>query len=329
MPSSLRDNVNSGYIEAANRMRSKRGRRRIVAYVESYDDVFFWRTVLTPFENEERYFEVMLPSRINLKKGKKPVLMNLIGNRTGRDMIACVDADYDYLLGGATKLSRDVRDNPHVLHTYAYAIENYQCYAPSLHTVCVMATLNDRQVFNFESYLAAYSEIIHPLFVWNIWHYRNGTYSQFTMTDFNRVIETGNINIEHPELSLEHLRRKVQTRLRSLQAKHKDSLVEVGRLQDELQQMGITPQTTYLYIQGHYLWDKIAVPILKRVCNRLRQQRENEIHRNARHGTQLRNELASYTHSTADINLMLRRNVGYADAMPYRQLLQDVEKAIR
>ena len=39
----LKDNINSKYFEAANRLKSKTARRRIVAYVESYDDVLFWR----------------------------------------------------------------------------------------------------------------------------------------------------------------------------------------------------------------------------------------------------------------------------------------------
>ena len=42
----LRDNLNSNYFEAANALTSKKARHRIVAYVESYDDIYFWRTVL-------------------------------------------------------------------------------------------------------------------------------------------------------------------------------------------------------------------------------------------------------------------------------------------
>ena len=68
MPSRLRDNLNSSYFEAANALRSKTARHRIVAYVESYDDIYFWRTVLSEFENDKRYFEVMLPSKINLTR---------------------------------------------------------------------------------------------------------------------------------------------------------------------------------------------------------------------------------------------------------------------
>ena len=92
----LKDNLTSDYITAANSMKSKTARRRIVAYVESYDDVFFWRMVLSRFESEKLYFEVMLPSKTSLSKGKKQVLMNLVGDNLGEDMIACVDADYDY-----------------------------------------------------------------------------------------------------------------------------------------------------------------------------------------------------------------------------------------
>ena len=148
MANSLKDNLNSRYFEAANSLKSKQARRRIVAYVESYDDVYFWRTVLSRFEDNTRYFEVMLPSHRKLERGKKAVLMSFLENpkmpdnqpgaKLGRDMIACVDADYDYLLQRATQQSQKVLDSPYVFHTYAYAIENLQCYAPSLHDVWLL-----------------------------------------------------------------------------------------------------------------------------------------------------------------------------------------------
>ena len=50
----LNDNLTSGYFEAANRLNSKQARRRIVAYVESYDDIFFWRAILSQFETFAR-----------------------------------------------------------------------------------------------------------------------------------------------------------------------------------------------------------------------------------------------------------------------------------
>ena len=164
MANRLKDNINSKYFEAANALTSKKARRRIIAYVESYDDIYFWRTVLSEFEDDKRYFEVMLPSKANLTRGKKSVLMNFLkGEPLGKDMIACVDADYDYLLQKATNTSKQVLESPYVFHTYVYAIENFQCYAPSLHNVCVSVTLHDHRIFDFREYFRMFSERVGRL----------------------------------------------------------------------------------------------------------------------------------------------------------------------
>lgn len=325
----LTDNLNSAYFEAMNRLNSKSARRRIVAYVESYDDVLFWRTVLGRYEDSTRYFEVMLPSHKTLERGKKSVLMNLLADNVGGSMIACVDADYDYLIKGATPTSNVIISNPYVLHTYAYAIESFQCYAPSLHNVCVMVTLNDHRIFDFEKFLSDFSEAIFPLFVWSIWHYRRSIYGEFTITDFNRVAELGSFSIFNPQLSIENLHRKVRSKVKMLQHRHPEAKESWLQLKRELIEMGVTPQTTYMYIQGHHLFNKIVVPVVNRVCSRLVQEREDEIRRQAVHDTQRRNELSCYTNSIQDISQMLKKNQGYMESEPFRRIQMDVEKMLK
>ena len=322
----LKDNLNSQYFQAANALRSKQARRRIVAYVESYDDIYFWRTVLGPFEDDTRYFEVMLPSKQTLQRGKKSVLMNFIDGQTGPDMIACVDADYDYLLQGVTACSKKILDSPYVFHTYVYAIENYQCYAASLHDVCVAVTLNDHRIFDFRNYFQQFSEAIFPLFVWSIWAYRSGNYNRFSLTDFNRVCDPGGFTVQGWEASLQNVRRKTFQKVRELQRifpGHKEAYL---RLKDELQQLGVTPQTTYLYMQGHHLFDVIVVPIMTKVCNMLRQERQNEIYHSLAHGTQKRNEMSCYENSRQDIKAMLKKNTGYQQSEPFRRLQDDIRR---
>ena len=56
MSTRLSDNLNSNYIGAATKLRAQGARRRIVAYVESFDDIFFWRNVLGRFEDKHIYF---------------------------------------------------------------------------------------------------------------------------------------------------------------------------------------------------------------------------------------------------------------------------------
>ena len=346
MPKRLRDNINSSYFEAANYLASKKKRRRIVAYVESYDDIFFWRTVLSRFENDKLYFEVMLPSHRKLERGKKAVLsptpfrtpqreelspLGEIGGAVGQNalgpaMVACVDADYDYMLQGVTPQSKMVLDNPYVFHTYAYAIENLQCYAPSLHDVSVMVTLNDRRIFDFQDYLRQYSEAIFPLFVWSVWAYRTGNYHDFTLSDMARVIDPGGFNVFDPQPSIDHLRRKVNTKVHQLQAKYPDNKEAFLQTKESVKALGVTPQTTYLYVQGHSLFDNVVVPIMSKVCNRLRLERQEEISRTARHHTQRRNEMSCYEHSLQDIRQMLKKNTGYTFSEPFRRIQQDVER---
>jgi len=325
MSNRLKDNLNSRYFEAANALTSKKARRRIVAYVESYDDIYFWRTVLTGFEDDKRYFEVVLPSKVNLTRGKKSVLMNFLqGEPLGRDMIACVDADYDYLIQGATAQSKRILESPYVFHTYVYAIENYQCYAPSLHNVCVSVTLNDHRIFDFTAFLSEFSEAIFPLFVWSIMLYRNGNYERFSITDLNRVADPGGFSVQNPIPSLNRVRRKVRTRINELQRIFPDAKEEYLQTKADICSLGVTPQTTYLYIQGHHLFDAVVTPILSKVCNLLRQERQNEIYRASAHRTQKRNEMSCYEHSLQDIRVMLKKNTGYIFSEPFRRLQDDI-----
>lgn len=327
MPSKLRDNINSKYFEAANALKSKKARRRIVAYVESYDDIYFWRTVLSDFENDKLYFEVMLPSKGELTRGKKSVLMNFLkGEPLGRDMIACVDADYDYLIAGRTQQSKKVIESPYVFHTYVYAIENYQCYAPSLHNVCVSVTLNDHRIFDFREYFSLFSETLFPLFVWSIMLYRNGNYPKFSISDFNRIADPGGFSVHNPEASISNVKRKVHTKINELQRMFPEAKEEYLKTKNDLKILGVTPQTTYLYIQGHHLFDTVVSPILSKVCNLLRQERQNEIYHATAHKTQKRNEMTCYENSLQDIKVMLKKNSGYTSSDQFRLLQNDIRK---
>ena len=327
MSKSLKDNLSSRYFEAANKLNSKDSRRRIIAYVESYDDVFFWRSVLSRFENNRRYFEVMLPSReFKLERGKKAVLMNLLSKKVGENMIACVDADYDFLIQGRTLASKEIVSNPYIFHTYAYAIENLQCFGPSLHDVCVAVTLNDHVIFDMNEFLRQYSIAIFPLFVWSIWYYRTPDYKDFSITDFCRVIEIGNFVMENAGEILARVRHKVGQKIKQLQQKNPNAKESYLQLKQELKDLGVTPDTTYLYIQGHKLFDKVVVPMMKKVCDRLVREREREIQKQSMHSTQYRNEMSCYTKSIEDLTGVLKRNVGYMRSNPFLHIVSDLQK---
>lgn len=324
----LRDHINSAYISAMNRLGGKHARKRIVAYVESYDDVFFWSNLLRPLETDRYYFEVMLPSRTTLCKGKKIALANELGSRLGTCMIACVDADYDFLMQGTTLSSQEVCSNPYVFHTYVYAIENFQCYAPALQTICVMATLNDHHLFDFETFMSQYSQIVWPLFVWNIWCYRYGCYKQFSMLDFFHIVQLKDFNLYHPEHALEHLRHLVNSKVTRLQRQFPEGRKTYKPLREELLRLGVTPETTYLYMRGHDVFDGVVMPLLTEVCEQLRREREREIRRLAEHNVQMQNELSAYQNAMGSIEEMMRKHTVYMDCPQYKRVQSDVQSLL-
>ena len=127
----------------------------------------------------------------------------------------------------------------------------------------------------------------------------------FGDVDNEGVAFNGGFNLDNPMASIKHVRRKVYVRVGDLQKKNPDAKESYLDLKRELiEELGVTPQTTYLYIQG---------------------DREMEIRRQSVHSTQMRNELSCYSHSTQDIAQMLKKNMGYLVSDPFRQILSDVQ----
>ncbi|MBO5788131.1 MAG: DUF4435 domain-containing protein [Bacteroidaceae bacterium] len=324
----LSEYLNSRFVEAANALRPKKAKHRIIAYVESYDDVSFWRSVFDDYESEKYHFEIMLPARSSLTKGKKQAMMNMLGNAYGRNMIACVDSDYDYLLQGATSTSRQIIRNRYILHTYAYAIENLKCNAGSLKQICVLSTLNDSNVVDFEEFMKLYSQICFPLFAWNILLYRKGNTSYMSMQRFCEIVRLTSFTIGNPAYSLQQLSGRVEHQIKLLEKQfplyvelHKETMKELAGL-------GVAPEETYFYIQGHHMMNNVVLRLLTPVCRHLRNKREEEIQRLAYHRQQYNNELSSYRHSQCDVALMLSKNTDFKDTAPYRRLKTDIENLL-
>lgn len=325
----LTDNLSSLYIGAANSLKPKKAKRKIVAYVESYDDISFWRSLLSEYENDNRYFEVMLPSRSSLAKGKKTVLMNQLGKQLGENMIACVDSDYDYLLQGRTNTSKYMIESPYVLQTYAYAIENYHCYAEGLHEVCVTATLNDHKIIDFNEFMKLYSEIAYPLFIWSVWFYRKHILAEFSLLDFCSYVKLDQVSTRHPERSLEHMSKKVNKKLHDLERRHPEAADEIESMKVEFRSLGVTPQNTYMFIQGHHILDNVVMRLLVPVCTVLRREREQQIHDLALHSMQLHNELTNYQRSQVAVDVVIHKNTNYKSSPLYNMIRRDVEKFLK
>lgn len=325
----LTDNLSSLYIGASNQLQSKKARKKIVAYVESYDDIFFWRTLFADYEDENFFFEVMLPSKTTLAKGKRTVLTNELGSKLGENMIACVDSDYDYLLQGVTNVSRYILENKYVFHTYAYSIENYLCYAEALHEVCVMATLNDRMLIDFPEFMKMYSQIAYPLFLWSIWFYRKRMLSDFSLLDFCSFVRIDQVSVHHPERSLQAMERRVNRKLEMLREKYPQAIDDLEPLGRELRELGVNPDNTYMFIQGHHIMDNVVMKLIVPVCNVLKHEREQEIMNLAEHLVQRNNETISYERRQVDVGEVIKKHTNYKKSPLFHMIEKEVEEFLK
>jgi len=102
---SLKDNFNNQYLNAFSKLKPKKASKQVLVYVESEEDIAFWRNILKKFENKDIQFAIQLPSNTTMSKGKKKAMernndiFSLIPiNNLGEYLIICIDSDYDYIL---------------------------------------------------------------------------------------------------------------------------------------------------------------------------------------------------------------------------------------
>ncbi len=307
------------------RVPPEKGCRLIRVYVEGYEDVAFWRGVFDDYESEHFTFEISVPLRDDLAKGKKVVLG--MADNGDRDTILCVDSDFDYLFADQTEASRRINGTPNIFHTYAYATENYQCYAPSLHNICVKATKNDTKIFDFERFFGEYSQTIYPLFVWYAYSAQIDTPRIFTLVDFKSSVKLNYLEVEKNGAdTLEWLAKHVERRLRTLHEQHPEVEAQFPAFERTLAERGVRPENTYLFMQGHTLLDNVVMPVVDAVCGRLRNMSIARINGSDRHGVALVNEQSNYNNALQDVRDVLQFNENYKDCFLYRKLKGDIER---
>ncbi|MDE7069814.1 MAG: DUF4435 domain-containing protein [Alistipes sp.] len=299
--------------------------RVVRVFVEGYEDVAFWRGVFDCFPNPYVCFEISVPTRKDLPKGKK-VLLSMIP-QSSEELLLCVDSDFDFLFAGRTDQSRLIRESRYMFHTYTYATENYLCYAPSLHNVCVKATKNDTRIFDFERFMADYSRTIYRLFLWYVYSAKQSDEHVFTLADFKSSVRINYLDLEQNGANtIAWLARNVHRREHTLAEKHPRLAGELDAFGRRLGHMGVTPETTYLYMHGHTLLDNVVMVVLETVCEKLRQMSVAKIASSNKQGVALKNEMSNYTNTQRSIRDVLLDNENYQDCPLFKRLHRDIER---
>ena len=308
-------------------LRVNDGKTIVRVFVEGYEDVAFWRGIFDHFINPYLRFEISVPTREDLPKGKKVLINN--ADNASELMLLCMDSDFDYLLSDDDEQSRLVTTHPYMFHTYAYATENYLCYAPSLHNVCVKATKNDTRIFDFVKFMADYSRTIHPLFLWYVYSASCHTENVFPLADFKASVKLNYLDIpNNGEGTIEWLARQVARREESLRTEHPEMAEHMPMFDKYLRSKGVEPELTYLFMHGHTLMDNVVMVILGDVCEKLRQMSIAKIVASSKEGVALKNEMSNYKNTLRSIRDVLLDNENYTSCPLYKLLKADIQAYI-
>ena len=315
----------SGEEKIPERLPIDAGKRLVTVMVEGYEDVAFWRGIFDRYESDKVTFEITVPLRKDLAKGKKTLLGQ--ADKCGPNTILCMDSDFDYLFADQTEQAAEINSSPFMFHTYVYSTENYICYAPSLHNICVKATKNDTKIFDFEEFLADYSRTIYPAFLWYAYSAQSGMQRAFTLLDFKSTVRIGYLDTERNGAdTIAWLGRQVARRVVSLSEQYPQMAERMPAFERALLSRGVTPDNVYLFMHGHTLMDNVVMVALNAVCDKLRLMAGNKINNSAREGLSLTNELSNYNNSLCNVRDALLFNENYKQCFLYKKLQSDIEQ---
>ncbi len=325
-PSILKGNVSSDYIGAFNALRSKSEPDLVLVYVESDEDIAFWRHILGQFENDKLEFQIQTPDM----KGKTKAIektIDVVSLAVGKHLIACVDSDYDFLLPEHSEQAKKLNKSPYIFQTYSYSIENLQCFASSLHGISVQATKHDKRLIDFEDFLSEYSKMVYPLFLWNLYWRSKGDHTTFTLSDFCKKVKLlDKMDVsENFQTAFKNLKDRVDAKIQALESTYPGSKKDIQQLELDLAERGLTSDKVYLFAQGHTIKDNVVLMAMKAVCGRLIKDKEGKI--KAQHGdhpTQLKAEMNAYRNQKQDVATVLDANTEFKACFLYKKIEADL-----
>jgi len=297
---------NSTYVENSNKLNPKKAPQKITVYVEAIEDIAFWSEVFKEYEvSHNLIFEIMLTSYAH--SNKDTVLSKQ--NEAGKYLLLCVDSDYDYLLcdlydapksteseqtknniNKTIQKAKMIKNNEFIFQTYAYAIENFKCFADSLRDLCVKATFNTEFILDFPNFLIEYSKNIYELLVWNLLFYKKGITdpniypTTFIIEEFKKIVKfdkelnKSDFTKSPKDMGIfKELSHRVQSKLQQLKTAQANFLSEANDLKIQLAILGLEENNAYLFMQGHCLFDNVVLQILSPVCLELQRKVINTI----------------------------------------------------
>lgn len=181
--------------------------------------------------------------------GKDCVL--LLKDYADKELVLCVDSDYDYLL------ERAVLINPFIFQTYVYSIENYWCYAQGLAEIVKKVMDTEGVDFDFIHFFDTYSSIIYPYLLCSLF----STKQKDNQLNSNELGDNIGVLLINSWASFEE-------KLRHQYGVQYDTYTQNTNFEpfkNRLIDLGFTKKQAYLFVRGHDVLDRVTLPLMKAI----------------------------------------------------------------
>ena len=237
------------------------------------------------------------------------------------------------ILDGHTLVSTTINQNLYIFQTYAYSIENLQCYKESLQGVCVRATKNSKKKVNLSKLLKLYSNIIYPLLLWSLHFASKEDTTTFKITDFSKIVKILTIvDIDTQcEAAILDVQQGVKAKIVELERDHSSDIQQVEILSQQLRPLDLNEDTAYLFMNGHTLFNNVVLMILKTLCDKLRKEKIHEIRTKAKDAEELENQTNHYRKKVKKDGEkeVLATNTDFKTCLLYQKIKQDLNLYIQ
>ena len=161
------------YIKTTGLFRSSKAKPYLYVYVESEEDVLFWRVF---WDRYETYYNIII-SPVQIPNSDDDTECAICGKdysislamkgqlNLNPSSFICVDADYDWLIDTYHAYTGFLRNNKYIITTYWYSIENIQCHPINLHRYFFDLTFASECKYDFESIMESTSKLYGELFL--------------------------------------------------------------------------------------------------------------------------------------------------------------------
>lgn len=255
MATSLNNYGTSGYLNAMSYMRHGGQKPIVRIYVEGWGDISFWSEIV--LHSSDRYnfqVEIYRDPDGRYHDGKKRLLRDVPLQSLGSNLMIAVDADYDWIIedyspwSDMPSKSKEIRNNPHILHTYLYSIENFKCTPEAIKgyitkTTCTTCNLDCIR------YIETYSEALSNLFLIHLVSMDKND-CVYPLKDFKTDVNQVRIDLETYEVTSSS-QAYIARRLHNLQNYKAQFATEIRNFKMKLQRLGFQKRNYYLLFQGH------------------------------------------------------------------------------